>query len=110
VFIVLMAWAVFWLDPQAAGVQVGISTASVFTLVAFLIALRGRLPPVDYLTRMDELILCSTALVFVALAEAVLTSRLAQIGQQALAMCIDAYGRWVYLAAFGAVLYVTLLR
>lgn len=110
VFIVLMAWAVFWLDPQAAGVQIGISTASVFTLVAFLIALRGRLPPLDYLTRMDELILCSTALVFAALAEAVLTSRLAQNGEQALAVRIDAYARWVYLATFGMVLYVTLLR
>jgi len=91
-------------------VQIGISTASVFTLVAFRIALRGRLPPLDYLTRMDELILFSTVLVFAALAEAVLTSRLAQIGEQGLAKRIDAYGRWVYLVAFGAALYVTLLR
>jgi hypothetical protein len=110
VFIVLMAWTVFWLDPQAAGVQIGISTASAFTLVAFLVALRGRLPPVPYLTRMDELILFSTALVFAALAQAVLTSRLAQKEKLALAQRIDAYGRWIYLAAFGVVLYVTLAR
>jgi len=110
VFIVLMAWTVFWLDPQAAGVQIGISTASAFTLVAFLVALRGRLPPVPYLTRMDELILFSTALVFGALAQAVLTSRLAQKEKLALAQRIDAWGRWIYLAAFGLVFYVTVLR
>ena len=110
VFIVLMAWTVFWLDPQAAGVQIGISTASAFTLVAFLVALRGRLPPVPYLTRMDELILFSTALVFTALAQAVLTSRLAQKEQLALAQRIDAWGRWIYIAAFGLVLLVTLAR
>lgn len=109
-FIVFMAWTVFWLDPQAAGVQIGIATASAFTLVAFLVALRGRLPPVPYLTRMDELILFSTALVFLALAQAVLTSRLAQIEKHALAKRLDAYGRWIYLAAFGVVLYVTVIR
>ena len=110
VCIVLMAWTVFWLDPQAAGVQIGIATASAFTLVAFLVALRGRLPPVPYLTRMDELILAATALVFIALAQAVLTSRLAQVEKHALAKRLDAYGRWVYLAGFGIVLYVTLIR
>ncbi len=108
VFIVLMAWTVFWLDPQAAGVQIGISTASAFTLVAFLVSLRGRLPPVPYLTRMDELILFSTMLVFAALAQAVLTSRLAQIEKIALARRLDAYGRWIYIAAFGLVLYMAL--
>jgi hypothetical protein len=81
-----------------------------FTLVALLVALRGRLPPVPYLTRMDELILFSTALVFAALAQAVLTSRLAQKEKLALAQRIDAYGRWIYLASFGVVLYVSLVR
>ena len=37
--IVLMASSVFWIDPEAFGPQIGISTASVFTLVAFLLGL-----------------------------------------------------------------------
>jgi hypothetical protein len=105
-----MAWTVFWLDPQAFGVQIGISTASAFTLVAFLVALRGRLPPVPYLTRLDALILYSTMLVFAALAQAVLTSRLAQGDRLPLARRIDSYTRWIYLAAFRVGLYATLLR
>jgi len=107
--IVLMAWSVFWLDPQSWASQIGIATATSFTLIAFLIALRSRLPPVDYLTRMDQLSLFSTILVFGALGEVVLTSRLAQTGRLDRARRIDAAARWVYLGLFGAVLYVTLL-
>jgi len=107
-FIVLMAWSVFWLDPQSWVSQVGIATASSFTLIAFLIALRTRLPPVDYLTRMDQLSLFSTMLVFGALGEVILTSRLAQTGRLERARSIDAVARWIYLGLFGVVLYVTL--
>jgi len=107
-FIVLMAWSVFWLDPQSWVSQIGIATASSFTLIAFLIALRTRLPPVDYLTRMDRLSLFSTMLVFGALGEVILTSRLAQTGRLDRARSVDAVARWIYLGLFGVVLYVTL--
>jgi len=108
--IVLMAWSVFWLDPKAWGPQIGIATASAFTLVAFLIALRSRLPPVPYLTRLDELILYSTILVFVALAQVILTSRLAESNRLELARRLDAYGRWIYIGIFGLVIYTSLVR
>ena len=110
VFIVLMAWTVFWLDPKSAGTQIAIATASAFTLVAFLISLRARMPPVPYLTQLDELVVVSTLLVFAAFGQAVFTSRLADANRLALARRIDAYGRWIYLAAFLVVLYATLLR
>ena len=109
-FIVLMAWTVFWLDPESWGPQIGIATAAAFTLVAFLIALRNTLPPVPYLTRLDQLILGATVLVFLALAEVIVTSRLAQTRRVALAARIDAYFRWIYIALFAGVLYLTLLR
>jgi len=108
-FIVLMAWSVFWLDPQSWVSQIGIATASSFTLIAFLIALRSRLPPVDYLTRMDQLSLFSTMLVFGALGEVILTSRLAQTNRLERARTVDATARWIYLGLFGVVLYSTLV-
>jgi hypothetical protein len=108
--IVLMAWSVFWLDPKAWGPQIGIATASAFTLVAFLIALRSRLPPVPYLTRLDELILYSTILVFAALAQVIVTSRLAESDRLELARRLDAYGRWIFIGVFGIVIYTTLAR
>jgi len=48
--IVMMAWCVFWIDPQYLPSQVGLSTASVFAMIAFRFSLRALLPKVDYMT------------------------------------------------------------
>lgn len=99
-FIVLMASGVFWLNPAGVATQIGVGTASVFTLIAFLLGLRVVLPRVPYLTRMDELVLAATVLVFLALLEVIITSRLAQNNQTQLAQTIDRYARWLYPLAF----------
>jgi len=51
--IVLMAWSVFWIDPALLPTQIGVSTASVFSLIAFRFGTRDLLPPVHYMTRGD---------------------------------------------------------
>lgn len=107
-FIILMAGSVFWLDPTNFAPQIGISTASVFTLVAFLLGLRQSLPQVAYLTRMDEFILSATILVFISFAEVVFVSRLAHKDRADLARRIDFHARWIYLLVF-AVLFYTII-
>ena len=52
-FIVLMSWAVFWIDPDMAGVQIGLAATSILTLIAFMFSLNAILPRLSYLTRMD---------------------------------------------------------
>ena len=105
-FIVLMASSVFWIDPRMTGPQIGVATASVFSLIAFLISLRGVIPRVDYLTRLDELVLSATFLVFLALGEAIMTTRLVMQERYDLANHIDRVSRWVYLSLFAGVLVV----
>ncbi len=107
-FIVLMASGVFWLNPAGVATQVGVGTASVFTLIAFLLGLRVVLPRVPYLTRMDALVLAATVLVFLALLEVIITSRLAQKGQTQRAQMIDRYARWMYPLAFVVLLVYSL--
>ena len=107
-FIVLMASGVFWLNPAGVQTQVSVGTASVFTLIAFLLGLRVVLPRVPYLTRMDELVLAATVLVFLALLEVIITSRLAQKGQTQRAKTIDRYARWMYPLTFVVLLVVSL--
>jgi len=108
--IVLMAWCVFWLDPQAYGTQIGLSTGAVFSLLAYLLGLRHLLPRVAYLTRGDQLVLSGMILVFLALGEAILTSRLAQREQGELARKIDRRIRWIYLAVFVVLVLITIAR
>ena len=108
-FIILMAWSVFWLDPKIYAVsQIGVATASVFALIAFLLSLRQMLPRVSYLTRADELVLGATILVFLSLAEVIVTSRLVHKEKRILAQKIDKVGRWVYLLLFTILLSTTL--
>ena len=98
--IVLMSWSVFWLDPQAFAPQITVGSSAIFTLIAFRLALGERLPQISYLTQADKLVLAATLLVFMALGQAVLTSRLAQRDQLALARRIDVHFRWIYPALY----------
>jgi hypothetical protein len=108
--IVLMAWSVFWIDPSQIGPQIGLSTATVFTLIAFRFSLGYLLPPVSYFTRMDKFVFLSTILVFLALAGAVTTAKFSFDKKQNIANKMDRWSRVIYLILFaGIILYSFLL-
>ena len=104
VLIVFMAWTVFWIDPSLAGTQIGVSTASVFSLLLYQSRLAQLLPRISYLTRLDIFVLGTTLLVFMALGETVLTSRLAKTGKEVLGRRIDSRARWIYLVLFSLII------
>ena len=106
--IVLMAWAVFWIDPKHLGPQVGLSTATVFTLIAYRFAIGFNLPKVSYFTRMDNFVLFSTILVFLALGTAIATSKISSDGGNKLAKLIEKYMRVIYLVVFVSIIVFTL--
>lgn len=97
--IALMAWSVFWIDPTFLPSQIGVSTASVFSLIAFRLSLNLSLPKVAYLTRADWFVLGITILVFAAFGEAVLTGTLSKAGREDLARTIDRWARWIFIGA-----------
>ncbi len=107
--IVLMAWMVFWIDPSFLPSQIGLSTASVFSLIAYRTALRLALPAVTYMTKADIFILGTTVLVFGALAHAVGTGRLAKTGREELARSIERWVRWVYVFLFAVTIAAAIL-
>lgn len=106
--IVLMAWAVFWIDPKSVGPQVGLSTATVFTLIAYRFSLSYQLPKVSYFTRIDKFVLFSTILVFIALGTAIATSKIASDGNEELARAVEKWARYIYLFAFLLIIIFTL--
>ena len=107
--IALMAWMVFWIDPSSMPAQIGLSTASVFSLMAYRTAIRMSLPEVSYITRADIFILGTTALVFGALVHAIATGRLAKTGHEDLARRLDRWARGVYVALMAVIVTTTLL-
>ena len=94
--IVMMSWVVFWIDPKQVPNQLGVAVTTVLTLIAYHIALSGRLPDIPYLTHMDKFLFSSTVLVFMALIEVVVTSHLSSTDQLSTARRIDRTARWLF--------------
>lgn len=108
--IVFMSWTAFWLQPNIVPPRIGISTASIFSLVAFGITTRLSLPRVSYLTRADIFVLGCTLLVFLGLSVAVIGSRWASSDRMDRALHLNAAARWAYAGLFGVVILTTLTK
>jgi len=98
--IVMMSWIPFWIDPEQTGVQIGISTTTMLTLIAYRFSTGAELPKIPYLTKMDYFILVATILVFLTLLEVVITSHLARHDKLQLARRVDKFMRVIFPCAF----------
>jgi hypothetical protein len=101
--IIFMSWTAFWLQPELVPSRIGISTASIFSLIAFSFSIRLSLPHIAYMTRADLFVMGSMLLVFLALGAAVVGSRWASADNMPKALRLNAITRWVYAGLFGAV-------
>jgi hypothetical protein len=70
------------------------------TLIAFQFALTDVLPKLSYFTTMDKLILGSSVLVFLAMAESVLALNLVSKGKEETAVKLDAACQWLFPLVF----------
>ena len=95
-FIVLMASALFWLPADEHKMKAGISTAAIFSLMAFYVRLGSSMPRLDYLTRMDTFVVGSIVLVFLSFTQVVLGMYLFKSNQEAKAVTLDKWSRAIY--------------
>ena len=100
VLIVMMSWAVFWIDPVTSNSQISIAVTSMLTLIAYRFAVDSQLPRLPYMTRLDAFFLTSTLLVFFSLIEVLVTTILDNNKQTARAKKIDRYCRAIFPAIF----------
>jgi hypothetical protein len=107
--IVLMSWFVFWLPPDVIPSRVGISTASIFSLIAFSLSIRMGLPRVSYLTHADTFLIACTLLVILALGMVVIGTRWVQTDRLKDALRLNAVTRWVYAGLFFLTATITLM-
>lgn len=107
--IVFMSWTVFWLQPEIVPARIGISTASIFSLLALGFSIRLGLPAVSYTTRADLFVIGCTLMIFVALGVAVIGSRWASSDKLDRALRLNAAARLIYVGLFILVAAVTFL-
>jgi len=105
--IVFMSWTAFWIQPNVVPPRIAISTASIFSLIAFGFSIRLSLPRVSYITRADVFVIGCTLLVFLALGAAVIGSRWASADKLEQAIRLNSTVRWVYVALFLVVAFLT---
>jgi hypothetical protein len=108
--IVAMSWTVFWISPARFGPQIGLSATSMLTLVAFIFATTNMVPKLGYFTILDEFIVVSTILVFLALVQSLTTTYLFSKGKEKISLHIDHVCRWAFPLAFAAVVVVVFFR
>lgn len=94
--IVMMSWAVFWIDPSDTSPQFSISVTSMLTLIAYRFTIEANVPKLPYLTRMDAFILTSSLLIFLSLIEVTTVSKLSKSGHLELGRTIDRHCRWIF--------------
>jgi len=98
--IVMMSWAVFWINPSFLPSQIGVSTSAVLTFIAFQFSLSYLMPRLSFMTRADRFVMGSTVLVFMAFGEAILTGYLADRDRLESAMKIDRIARVTFPLTF----------
>ena len=94
--IVMMSWLPRWINPEQIGTNVGVSTTSFLTLVAYLFAITVLLPRVSYITRLDRFIFLSTLMVFTGLIHTVINTAMLNSKKKALMERIERWSRAVY--------------
>jgi hypothetical protein len=100
VLIVMMSWAVFWIDPATSNSQISVAVTSMLTLIAYRFAVDTQLPRLPYMTRLDALFLTSTLLVFFSLIEVLVTTVMDNNQQTERAKKLDRYCRVIFPAIF----------
>jgi len=106
--IVMMSWGVFWISPERFGPQVGLSATAMLTLIAFQFFVASVLPKLGYFTLLDKLLIGATTLVFLTLAQSILTVNLVAANRVELARRLDRICRWLFPLLFAGVWVVAL--
>jgi hypothetical protein len=108
--IVFMSFAVFWIDPTQIEAQMGVASGAMLTVVAFLFSMSALSPKVPYQTRLDKYTFLSIVMIFLALTEAVLSSRLAGHGRETAARRFDLACRVLFPVVFMVMSLIVFLK
>jgi hypothetical protein len=106
--ILFLAWFVHWLPPTVIPPRIGMSSATVFSLIALGVSFRLTLPAIDYLTRADRFVMFATLLVAASLAVTVIASTRASNDRIEEANRLTKGMRYLFPVAYLAILLATL--
>ncbi len=106
-FVVAMSWAIFWGSPERFEFRIGLGATAMLTAIAFSLSIAGQLPTLGYLTVMDKMLIWAVGLVFLSMAESLVSWQINKGGEgrasdKRAARSLDRASRYVFpLLLFG---------
>lgn len=96
IVLVLLMWAVFWLEVDNLSERLNLAFIGVLTIVAYQFSVDGTMPRISYFTFTDTVLLYSFVIMCMAIFESLIVYSLYRAGYKPLAERIDLIAQWVF--------------
>ena len=114
VILVIMCFAVFWMDDEGLSSRLGVAFTGVLTVVAYQFIATGNLPKVPYITLMDSYITLSFVIMVITIFQSIWVSDFNKNGKKETALKIDKISRFlfplIYIIGMGLLTIIFMLR
>lgn len=96
IVLVLLMWAVFWLEVDDLAERLNLAFIGVLTIVAYQFLIDGTMPRISYFTFTDAVLLYSFVIMCVAIFESLTVYSMFRAGHKPLAERVDQIAQWVF--------------
>ena len=114
VILVVMCFAVFWMDDEGLSSRLGVGFTGVLTVVAYQFIATGNLPKVSYITLMDSYITLSFIVMVLTIFQSIVVSDYNKKDKKEKALMIDKVSRYlfplIYIIGMGLLTIIFMLR
>ncbi|GFO83472.1 MAG: hypothetical protein A49_30990 [Methyloceanibacter sp.] len=96
IVLVLLMWAVFWLEVDNLSERLNLAFIGVLTIIAYQFIVDGTMPRISYFTFTDIILVYSFVTMALAIFESVIVYSLYRAGHQPLAERVDLIAQWTF--------------
>lgn len=96
IVLVLLMWAVFWMEVDNLADRLNISFIGILTIVAYQFLIDGTMPRIAYFTFTDTVLLYSFLVMCLAIVESLILYSLCKAGRKPLAEKVDRAAQWLF--------------
>ncbi len=96
IILVLLMWAVFWMEVDNLSDRLNVSFIGILTIVAYQFLIDGAMPRIDYFTFTDTVLLYSFIVMCLAIFESLILYSLCKKDRRPLAEKIDRAFHWLF--------------
>jgi hypothetical protein len=96
IILVLLMWAVFWMDVDDLSERLNIAFIGILTIVAYQFLIDGSMPRISYFTFTDTLLLYSFLVMCLSVFQSLILYSMCKAGHKPAAEKLDRFARWMF--------------